>query len=204
MHKNRALHACLVGRILLPICLSSGAHRRKGTTDVQQHVKVKAIHQHSGFSMKSLRHDIAVLQLERPVELNDKVTTVCLPSKTPDLKANCYITGVSVSGFFSVKRKYDFMFSLISDSRDSSQSPLLLIRLGSCFWLGPTCWSTETSQAAGQVWWRLQGKIQEFIWQKSPLVRWGGAGGSLWWLPGRQWWTLRLWDGRHLVSARCR
>ena len=81
--------------ILLPFSLSSGAHRRKGTTDAQESVKVKAIHKHSGFNMKHLRHDIAVLQLERPVELNDKVTTVCMPSKTPDLNANCYITGLS-------------------------------------------------------------------------------------------------------------
>ena len=68
---------------------------------MQQTVKVKAIHVHSGFSMKHLRHDIAVLELERPVELNDKVTTVCLPNKTPELTAKCYITGALGSGFFS-------------------------------------------------------------------------------------------------------
>ena len=67
---------------------------------MQQNVKVKAIYKHSGFSMKHLRHDIAVLQLERPVELNDKVKTVCLPSKNPDLNANCYITGELGSVFF--------------------------------------------------------------------------------------------------------
>lgn len=103
MFTTRSNEACIkiapryVGGILLPLSLSSGAHRRKGTTDVQQHVKVKAIHKHRGFSMEHLRHDIAVLQLERPVELNNKVAMVCLPSKTPDLRANCYITGVSVS-----------------------------------------------------------------------------------------------------------
>ena len=99
MLKYGALHARHVEVILLPLSLSSGAHRRKGTTEVQQNVKVKAIHEHSGFSMKRLRHDIAVLQLERPVELNDKVTTVCLTSKTLALTANCYITGVLGSCF---------------------------------------------------------------------------------------------------------
>ena len=78
---------------IVPLCLCLGAHRRKGTTNVQQNLKVKAIHTHSGFSMKHLNHDIAVLQLERPVELSDKVATVCLPNKLPDLNAKCYITG---------------------------------------------------------------------------------------------------------------
>lgn len=74
--------------------ITIGAHRRKGTTDVQQSRKVKTIHIHSGFSMKHLKHDIALLHLERPVEMSDKVATVCLPNKNPNLNAKCYITGL--------------------------------------------------------------------------------------------------------------
>ena len=43
--------------------------------------------------MRHLKNDIALLQLDRPVKLSDKVSTVCLPNQAPDLKANCYITG---------------------------------------------------------------------------------------------------------------
>ena len=49
---------------------------------------------HSGFSMKRLKHDIALLQLDHPVQLSEKVATVCLPNKPPDLNAKCYITGL--------------------------------------------------------------------------------------------------------------
>ena len=70
-----------------------GAYRRKGTTDVQQTFKLTSLHIHEDFSMRHLKNDIALLQLDRPVKLSDKVSTVCLPSQAPDLKANCYITG---------------------------------------------------------------------------------------------------------------
>ena len=43
-----------------------GAHRSKGTTEVQQSLKVKTVHMHSGFSMKHLKNDIALHQLDRP------------------------------------------------------------------------------------------------------------------------------------------
>ena len=43
--------------------------------------------------MQNLKHDVAVLQLERPVKLSDKVNTICLPNKKANLKAKCYITG---------------------------------------------------------------------------------------------------------------
>ena len=43
--------------------------------------------------MQNLKHDVAVLQLEQPVQLSDKVNTVCLPDQDADLNANCYITG---------------------------------------------------------------------------------------------------------------
>ncbi|CAH3173675.1 unnamed protein product [Porites evermanni] len=71
----------------------AGAYRRKGTTDVQQTFKLTLLHIHEDFSMRHLKNDIALLQLDRPVKLSDKVSTVCLPNQAPDLKANCYITG---------------------------------------------------------------------------------------------------------------
>ena len=44
--------------------------------------------------MQNLKHDVAVLQLEQPVKLSDKVNTVCLPDQDADLNSNCYITGL--------------------------------------------------------------------------------------------------------------
>ncbi|XP_073242452.1 chymotrypsinogen B-like isoform X2 [Porites lutea] len=70
-----------------------GGHRRTGSTSVQQRLRVITLHKHSGFSTQNLKHDVAVLQLERPVQLSDKVNTVCLPDQDADLNSNCYITG---------------------------------------------------------------------------------------------------------------
>ena len=77
-----------------------GAHRRKGATDVQQELKVKTLIVHKDFNTRSLRNDIALLELDRPAQLSEKVTTVCLPDKAPDLNANCYMTGAIF--FFSL------------------------------------------------------------------------------------------------------
>lgn len=70
-----------------------GAHRRRGTTPVQQTFQVITLHKHSGFTMRNLKHDVAVLQLDKNVQLSDKVNTVCLPNKAADLNSKCYITG---------------------------------------------------------------------------------------------------------------
>ncbi|KAJ7370887.1 hypothetical protein OS493_028957 [Desmophyllum pertusum] len=70
-----------------------GGHRRTGTTSVQQTFRVIALHKHSGFTMQNLKHDIAVLQLERNADLSDKVATVCIPDQAADLNSKCYITG---------------------------------------------------------------------------------------------------------------
>ena len=43
--------------------------------------------------MQNLKHDVAVLQLEQPVKLSDKVNTICLPDKDAALDSKCYITG---------------------------------------------------------------------------------------------------------------
>lgn len=72
-----------------------GAHKRTGTTDVQQAIKVKKLFAHEGFSYGHLRNDIALLELESPVTLSDKVNTVCLPIQDSRITDGhkCYITG---------------------------------------------------------------------------------------------------------------
>ena len=76
-----------------------GAHRRKGTTDVQQEFNVKTLIVHKDFNKRSLRNDIALLELDRSAQLSEKVMTVCLPDKAPELNANCYITGAIFVSF---------------------------------------------------------------------------------------------------------
>lgn len=61
---------------------------------------VAAVCYHENFALRHLRHDIAVLTLARPVQLSDKVSTVCLPQTGQQVASGtkCYITG---------KDKYD-------------------------------------------------------------------------------------------------
>lgn len=75
--------------------ITTGAHRRTGETSVQQTFRLKALYKHSGFTMQNLKHDIAVLQLEKNAQLSGKVTTVCLPDQAADLSSKCYITGLT-------------------------------------------------------------------------------------------------------------
>ena len=70
-----------------------GAHKRSGTTSVQQTFRLKALYKHSGFSMQNLMHDIALLELDGKVKLSDKVNTVCLPTRDAADGAKCFITG---------------------------------------------------------------------------------------------------------------
>ena len=50
---------------------------------------------HPEFSMSHLRHDVAVLKLAQPANLNSKVGTVCLPQHNSRVgqRTTCYVTG---------------------------------------------------------------------------------------------------------------
>ena len=75
-----------------------GAHRRTGSTAVQQTFRLKKLFKHEQFSMRHLRNDIALLQLYRPISASSKVNTVCLPSSGSRIPTGtrCYITGSPV------------------------------------------------------------------------------------------------------------
>ncbi|KAJ7382095.1 hypothetical protein OS493_037064 [Desmophyllum pertusum] len=72
-----------------------GAHRRTGSTSVQQTFRLKQLFKHEGFSMRHFRNDVALLQLERPIQASSQVNTVCLPGSGSRAPAGtrCYITG---------------------------------------------------------------------------------------------------------------
>ncbi|XP_078374456.1 chymotrypsinogen A-like [Oculina patagonica] len=78
-----------------------GAHHRTGSpTSVQETINVTKVISHSGFNFvgsgyKDLRHDVALLKLEKPITLSVKVNTVCLAKGRRDKISpvkNCYIT----------------------------------------------------------------------------------------------------------------
>ncbi|KAL9970708.1 hypothetical protein ACROYT_G023120 [Oculina patagonica] len=72
-----------------------GAHVRTGNTAVQETFNLKQLISHEGFSMRHLRNDIALLQLDRPATLSSKVNLVCLPQKGTKVApgSKCFITG---------------------------------------------------------------------------------------------------------------
>ncbi|KAK3721618.1 hypothetical protein QZH41_008298 [Actinostola sp. cb2023] len=72
-----------------------GAHYRLGTTPVQRTFRLRQLFKHEGFSMRHLRNDIALLQLQGSVSTSSKVNTVCLPQKgsQAQISKGCYITG---------------------------------------------------------------------------------------------------------------
>ena len=69
-----------------------GAHRRTGTTAVQQTFRLKKLFKHEGFDMRQLQNDIALLQLERPITASEKVNTVCLPAETRERRVTSQVT----------------------------------------------------------------------------------------------------------------
>ncbi|KAL9955812.1 hypothetical protein ACROYT_G037195 [Oculina patagonica] len=107
-----------------------GAHIRTGTTAVQQSLKVKKIIKHAGFSMSSLRDDIALLELERPATLSDEVNLVCLPQKGTKVAAGtrCYITGWgrTVGGGSAADTLQQAILPVVSHSQCNQRNSRLL------------------------------------------------------------------------------
>jgi len=86
--------------------LTPGSHYREGSpTLVQETIDVIKVTYHSGYSSSTLKNDVALLQLEKPITPSDKVNTVCLPESRQDQISpgtNCFITGKVL--FFSLFR----------------------------------------------------------------------------------------------------
>ncbi|XP_003368893.1 putative ovochymase-2, partial [Trichinella spiralis] len=73
-----------------------GVHNRLIKESNQMVRKVADVKIHSSFSLDMLTYDIAILLLNEPVEFNDYVRPVCIPSKTTyneRLLYNCIVSG---------------------------------------------------------------------------------------------------------------
>jgi len=72
-----------------------GAHHRTGSTSVQRTFRLRQLFKHEQFSMRQLRNDVALLQLDGSISASSQVNTVCLPSSGSRVQegTQCYITG---------------------------------------------------------------------------------------------------------------
>lgn len=75
-----------------------GAHYRRYTDGTTQDIDIERIIVHESYLKPSLSHDIALLKLSRPAQLNKLVGIACLPDKSVDLPIDdenkkCWITG---------------------------------------------------------------------------------------------------------------
>lgn len=74
-----------------------GAHYREGSpTSVQETINVTEVITHCGFSDTTLKHDVALLKLQKPITPSGKVNVVCLPRDIYDQiwpGKKCFITG---------------------------------------------------------------------------------------------------------------
>ena len=74
-----------------------GEHNRNVQEGTEVDIKGKRVIKHPSYNRPSaINNDIALIQLERPVSLNARVGTVCLPShgETVPTSARCFITGM--------------------------------------------------------------------------------------------------------------
>lgn len=72
-----------------------GAQNIRQDEQTTQTIKIRKVIMHEHYSRNTLRADVALIQLESPAQLNDRVALPCLPQKGvyPSLGKNCYIAG---------------------------------------------------------------------------------------------------------------
>lgn len=71
-----------------------GAHHRTRVDNRVQDFKVRRIVRHPSYhNPVSYAHDIALLELHRPAQLNGVVRPVCLPNKGDQQGRECTVTG---------------------------------------------------------------------------------------------------------------
>merc|ERR1711970_115221 len=94
-HVVTAAH-CVAGRTRYPSRFSVrvGEHdtRRREGSEAEYRVK-RVFGQPSYQRPSSLNNDIAVFELEKPIQVNQYVSPVCLPDADAPVGTDCYITG---------------------------------------------------------------------------------------------------------------
>ena len=71
-----------------------GEHDTRRREGSEAEYRVKRVYQHPSYQRPtSLNNDIAVFELEKPIQFNKYVQPVCLPDKNVAVGSDCYITG---------------------------------------------------------------------------------------------------------------
>lgn len=77
-----------------------GAHKKRGNDPTAQDFEIERIIMHYSYKKPyGLSHDIALLKLSSPAQLNSAVGIACLPDKSfalpiDDERKTCWITGI--------------------------------------------------------------------------------------------------------------
>lgn len=91
-----------------------GAHKKRENDPTAQDFEIEKIIMHYSYKKPyGLSHDIALLKLSSPAQLNSVVGIACLPDTSVDLPIDdeskkCWITGIQYQGF-SIKFSTRFM-----------------------------------------------------------------------------------------------
>ena len=77
-----------------------GAHYRSSTTGTEQDFKVEKIINHKDYKKpRGMAHDIAMLKLDRPAQINETVGLACLPPYSQNVAEiddkSCWVTGIT-------------------------------------------------------------------------------------------------------------
>jgi len=94
-HVVTAAH-CVAGRTRYPTRFSVrvGEHNTRTTEGSEKEYRVKRVFQHPEYQRPTpINNDIAVFELEKPIQFNKYVSSVCLPDKDVPVGTDCYITG---------------------------------------------------------------------------------------------------------------
>jgi len=94
-HVVTAAH-CVAGRTSRPTSFSVrvGEHDTRKTEGSEATYRVKKVYMHQSYQRPSaINNDIAVFELEKPIQFNKYVQPVCLPDKDVPVGTECYITG---------------------------------------------------------------------------------------------------------------
>ena len=89
---------------LFPIC-RVGAHYRSGNTGDEQDFQVERIINHESYKRpRGMAHDISLLKLRQPAQLNGKVGLACLPGSSGEVSEGktCWVTGDTIHSANSI------------------------------------------------------------------------------------------------------
>lgn len=73
-----------------------GGHKRRGPEETEQVLEVERIINHHSYKRPyGMAHDIAMLKLRRPAQINQHVGMACLPGSSGRVSdgKNCWVTG---------------------------------------------------------------------------------------------------------------